>query len=49
VNVRVEVGDNSALALGDRDVLVASALDDGERNVRHWIDGKYASLEFLSD
>ena len=36
----VEVGDDGALSLGNGDVLVASALDDGERNdlvVRHWI------------
>ena len=34
----VEVGDDGALSLGNGDVLVASALDDGERNdlvVRH--------------
>lgn len=29
---RVEVGDNSALAIGNGDVLVASALDNGKRN-----------------
>lgn len=36
----VEVGDDGALSLGNGDVLVASALDDGERNdlvVRHCI------------
>lgn len=34
----MEVGDNGALALGDRDVLMAGALDNGKRNdlvVRH--------------
>lgn len=34
----MEVGDNGALALGDRDELMAGALDNGKRNelVRHW-------------
>lgn len=34
----MEVGDNGAFALGDGDVLMASALDNGKRNdlvVRH--------------
>lgn len=34
----MEVGNNGALALGDRDVLMAGALDNGKRNdlvVRH--------------
>ena len=34
----MEVGDNDALALGDRDVLIAGALDNSKRNdlvVRH--------------
>jgi hypothetical protein len=36
----VEVGDNGALALGDRDMLMAGALDNGKRNdlVRHCTD-----------
>lgn len=37
----VKVGDCCVLALGERNVLVASALDDGERNdfARHFEDG----------
>ena len=38
VDLRVEVCDDGALALGDGDVLIARALDDGERYVflRHY-------------
>ena len=33
----MEVGDNGAFAIGDRDVLIAGALDNSKRNdvVRH--------------
>jgi len=33
---RVEVGGGGVLAVGERDVLEASALDDGERNGGHF-------------
>ena len=38
MNLRVEVCDDGALALGDGDVLIARALDNGERYVflRHY-------------
>ena len=38
VDLRVEICDDCALALGDGDVLIARALDDGERYVflRHY-------------
>lgn len=37
-DVRVEVRDDGALALGNGDVFAACALDDGERNgvLRHY-------------
>lgn len=48
VDLRVEVCDDGALALGDGDVLMARALDDGERYVflRHY---RMVSMCFLVD
>ena len=42
VDLRVEVCDDGALAVGDGDVLMSRALDDGERYVflRHYAVGK---------